>query len=152
VTASLPTRKCSHCGERFSLTPRRGRNSDKRHATQATRSYHLGARYCKEACRKAASKARRRSSTVARKAEKMLPPSALLSSVTRDKNSVDLSMPYRGKKTGRGSPKKLDPRIIPDERWPGMFRLLLPDGSLTDILNLTRAKDALAAIRDEDAA
>jgi hypothetical protein len=76
----------------------------------------------------------------------------VLSSVTRAKNSVDLSMPYRGTKTGRGSPKKLDPRIIPDERWPGMFRLLLPDGSLTDMLNLTRAKDALAAIRDEGAA
>ena len=72
MTIIQPTRKCSHCGERFSLTPRRGRNSDKRHATQGTRSYHLGARYCKEACRKAASKARRRSSTVARKAEKTI--------------------------------------------------------------------------------
>jgi hypothetical protein len=98
-----PTRKCSHCGERFALTPRRGRNSDKRHATQGTRSYHLGARYCKEACRKAASKARRRSSTVARKAEKTLPLSALLSSVTRAKNSLDVSSQYEGKKTGRGS-------------------------------------------------
>jgi hypothetical protein len=152
VTASLPTRKCSHCGERFSLTPRRGRNSDKRHATQATRSYHLGARYCKEACRKAASKARRRSSTVARKAEKMLPPSALLSSVTRAKNSVDVSMPCMGEKTDRGSPNKLDPRIAPDGHRPHMYRISRSDGSLTDMVNLTRARDALAAIRDEDAA
>jgi hypothetical protein len=58
----------------------------------------------------------------------------------------------RGKKAGRGSPKKLDPRIIPDEGWPGMFRLLLPDGSLTDMVNLTRAKDALAVILDDGAA
>jgi hypothetical protein len=103
MTIILPTRKCSHCGERFSLTPRRGRNSDKRHATQGTRSYHLGARYCKEACRKAASKARRRSSTVARKAEKTLPLSALLSTVARAKNSVDVSMLCECKKISRGS-------------------------------------------------
>jgi hypothetical protein len=152
MTSTEPTRKCSHCDERFALTPRRGRNSDKRRAMRATCSYHLGALYCTATCRKAASKARRRSSTVAVKAEKTLALPDVLSSVTRTKNSVDLSMPYRGTKTGRGSPKKLDPRIIPDERWPGMFRLLLPDGSLTDMLNLTRAKDALAAIRDEGAA
>jgi len=108
MTTPLPTRICSHCGERFSLTPRRGRNSDKRHATQGTRSYHLGARYCEEACRKAASKARRRSSTVARKAQKALLPSTLLSSVTGAENSVDVSVPYDGEKTGRGSPKTLN--------------------------------------------
>jgi hypothetical protein len=103
-------RKCSHCGERFALTPRRGRNSDKRQAMQATRAYHLGARYCKDACRKAASKARRRSSTVARKAQKGLPLSTLLSSVASVENSVDVSVPYDGEKTGRGSPKKLNSR------------------------------------------
>jgi hypothetical protein len=38
-------------------------------------------------------------------------------------------------------------RIVPDKRWPGMYRLRLPDGSLTDMVNLTRAKDALAELR-----
>jgi hypothetical protein len=51
--------------------------------------------------------------------------------------------------TLRHKPLKLDPRIVPDGRWLGMFRLRLPDGSLSDILNLTRARDALAAIRHE---
>jgi hypothetical protein len=37
-------------------------------------------------------------------------------------------------------------------KWPGMFRLRLPDGNLSDLVNLTRARDALAAIRDERAA
>src|SRR5262245_17504400 len=110
VTTPLATRKCSHCGERFALRPRRGRNSDKRHAMQGARPYHLGARYCKEACRKAASKARRGSSTVARKAQKALPLSTLLSSVARAENSVDVSVPYDGEKTGRGSPKMLNSR------------------------------------------
>jgi len=39
--------------------------------------------------------------------------------------------------------KKLDPRIVPDSRWPNMFRIRRPDGTLTDMVSLTRAKDAL---------
>jgi|SRR5262249_6434139 len=37
--------------------------------------------------------------------------------------------------------------IVPDERFPGMFRLKRADGALSDIVNLTRAKDALAEMR-----
>jgi hypothetical protein len=33
--------------------------------------------------------------------------------------------------------------IVPDDRWPGMYRVRRPDGSLTDMLNFTRARDAL---------
>src|SRR5262249_53018383 len=36
--------------------------------------------------------------------------------------------------------------IVPDERFPGMYRLKRTDGSLSDMVNLTRAKDALAAM------
>ena len=36
----------------------------------------------------------------------------------------------------------LDPRIVPDAKWPGMFRIGLP-GCLSDMANLTRIKDAL---------
>jgi hypothetical protein len=42
----------------------------------------------------------------------------------------------------------MPPGIVPDEHYPGMYRLRLPDGSLSDIVNLTRAKDALAALRE----
>jgi len=42
---------------------------------------------------------------------------------------------------------RLDSRIVPDPRWPGMYRVRRPDGSLTDMVNLTRAKDALAEMR-----
>jgi hypothetical protein len=41
------------------------------------------------------------------------------------------------------APSKLDPRIVPDAKWPGMYRIRLPGGSLTDMTNLTRARDAL---------
>jgi hypothetical protein len=35
--------------------------------------------------------------------------------------------------------------IVPDRRFLGMFRLKRADGTFSDMLNLTRAKDALAA-------
>jgi len=37
--------------------------------------------------------------------------------------------------------------IVPDERFPGMYRLKRSDGTLSDLVNLTRAKDALAAMQ-----
>ena len=32
--------------------------------------------------------------------------------------------------------------IVPDGTWPGMWRVALPDGSLTDMVNLSRVRDA----------
>jgi hypothetical protein len=37
--------------------------------------------------------------------------------------------------------------IVPDAKWPGMYRIRHPDGSLTDMVNLTRARDALAELQ-----
>jgi hypothetical protein len=34
--------------------------------------------------------------------------------------------------------------VVPDDRWPGMWRMVSPDGS--DMTNLARIKDAAAAI------
>jgi hypothetical protein len=45
--------------------------------------------------------------------------------------------------TLRRKPLKLDPRIVPDEHWSGMYRIKRPDGSLSDMANLTRCRDAL---------
>ena len=45
--------------------------------------------------------------------------------------------------TLRRNPLKLDPRIVPDPKWPGMYRIKRPDGSLSDMANLTRCRDAL---------
>ena len=36
--------------------------------------------------------------------------------------------------------------IEPDLTWPGMWRVRLPDGYLTDMVNLSRAKDAAASL------
>jgi hypothetical protein len=149
MTSTQPTRKCSHCGERFALTPRRGRNSGRRppHAKQS--SLHKGARYCSTRCRQAAYEARRtrvRSSSVGQNAPKNAEGGNPLSSIGQVENSAVTSMPCGGKELGRGSLKNLDSRIVPAARWPGMYRIRLPGGELTDIVNLTRAKDALAAL------
>ena len=36
--------------------------------------------------------------------------------------------------------------VVPDKHWPGMYRIAWPDGRLSDIANLSRAKDAAEAI------
>ena len=37
--------------------------------------------------------------------------------------------------------------IVADKRFPGMYRLKRADGSFSDMVNLTRARDALAEVR-----
>jgi hypothetical protein len=36
-------------------------------------------------------------------------------------------------------------RVRPDSRYPGMYRVVQSDGSLSDMANLTRARDAAVA-------
>jgi hypothetical protein len=36
------------------------------------------------------------------------------------------------------------PRVVPDSTYPGMYRVRWPDGSLSDMVNLTRGRDAVA--------
>ena len=38
------------------------------------------------------------------------------------------------------------PSIEPDKTWPGMWRVRLPDGYLSEMVNLSRAKDAAASL------
>ena len=42
------------------------------------------------------------------------------------------------------SNRELRPRVVPDANWRGMWRVRWPDGSLSDMVNLTRARDAVA--------
>jgi hypothetical protein len=38
--------------------------------------------------------------------------------------------------------------IVSDAKWPGMYRLKRADGSLSDMVNLTRAREALASFAE----
>jgi hypothetical protein len=42
------------------------------------------------------------------------------------------------------SNRELRPKIVPDSTYPGMYRVRWPDGTLSDMVNLTRANDAVA--------
>jgi hypothetical protein len=33
-------------------------------------------------------------------------------------------------------------RVVPDATWPKVYRVVLPGGSISDLVNLTRAEDA----------
>src|SRR5215510_4948177 len=50
---------------------------------------------------------------------------------------------------GRDNPAAMAPyvAIVPDTAFPGMYRLKRTDGTFSDMVNLTRAKDALAEVR-----
>jgi hypothetical protein len=37
-------------------------------------------------------------------------------------------------------------RVVPDDRWPGMWRMIWPDSQLSDLGNLSRIRDAAAVI------
>jgi len=37
--------------------------------------------------------------------------------------------------------------VLPDQMWPGMYCIRMPDGRLSDIFNLTRARNAARASR-----
>ena len=38
--------------------------------------------------------------------------------------------------------------VVPDPNGPNMYRVCCPDGSLTDMVNLTRAKDAASVLNE----
>jgi hypothetical protein len=99
------------------------------------------ARYCSDRCRKSAS----RSAATATQA----PAGALLSVTsavgTYNHPADDLVTLISQQPRASKPPSKaiLDRRIVPDEKWPGMYRIRRPDGTVTDMVNLTRARDAL---------
>jgi hypothetical protein len=140
------TRKCSRDsrGNRFALTIRAGRNSDKAMAGRK-RTYHQGQRYCSASCRKLASKARRAPLQASpQKRPITLLATTPLSSVISVSTSPTISMGYTGQKSGRARLQMAfgSCTIVPDPDWPKMYHVMRPDGSLTVMVNLTRARDA----------
>jgi hypothetical protein len=45
-----------------------------------------------------------------------------------------------------GSAERALATVVPDSQWPGMWRIAWPDGRLSDMVNLSRAKDAAESI------
>jgi hypothetical protein len=145
---------CPVCGDRFA----RGRHSNRHKA--AGRKTVAWSTYCSRACRQAAYRIRKdihnnvpASARRRRPAKRRLPP--LCACVTSAPERLPSSYPHTSvtwpeisqRFQGPATPKKktLPRDIAPDGKWPGMYRLRLPNGQLSDMLNLIRAKDAVKA-------
>jgi hypothetical protein len=99
------------------------------------------ARFCSPRCRKVSQRARDRGMPIRTAVTR---PSVATDAVLSVTTSIGMSAGQKPESvTLRRKPTKLDPRIVPDLKWPGMYRIRRPDGSLSDMVNLTRARDAL---------
>jgi len=99
------------------------------------------ARFCGPRCRVAAQRTRNRGTPIRMAATRPGVAAGAVLSVTAPVGMSGGQKPQSV--TLRRRPPRLDPRIVPDEHWPGMFRIRRPDGSLSDMANLTRCRDAL---------
>ena len=41
-------------------------------------------------------------------------------------------------------------RVVPDQKWPGMWRVVLHNGRLSDMANLSRARNSVMAMADRE--
>jgi hypothetical protein len=129
---------CQHrdCNKRFPLTPRAGRFTGRGRAP-AERTY-APAKFCSDRCRVAANRARSSAVTASSRERVKSPPGTYTPSAV---TAPDIPLTNQGAVGGKNT--TLDPRIVPDTTWPGMYRIRLRDGSLSDMANLTRIKDAV---------
>jgi hypothetical protein len=107
------------------------------------------ARFCSSRCRKVSQRARDRGMPI-----KVAPtrPGVATDTVLSVTATIGMSEGQKPQSvTLRRKPPKFDPRIVADPKWPGMYRIKRPDGSLSDMANLTRCRDALRSF-DEAAA
>ena len=114
------TAVCRHCGERFPLSRR-------------------DTTYCSSRCKQAAYRAR--SSVTAPEQ-----PGGVTSALKSPEGTPGKVSPLIRNKQQKRPHKVGGYSIVPDDRWPGMYRIRKPDGSLTDIVNLARARDAIAQL------
>jgi hypothetical protein len=151
----MKTGECRHCGKRFPIALRQGKDSYKARAGRE-RSYQ-DQRYCSATCRKLASKARRArlgkplQGPVLKAATHLESPegSKPFSGVTNAPNPINLAIVS-------GASKSTLPMtfggytVVPDTEWLFMYRVRRPDGSLTDMVNLTRARDAARCFAEQE--
>ena len=99
------------------------------------------ARFCSPRCRKATQRASDRGMPITVAATR---PGVGLDAVLSVTATIGMSEGQKPQSvTLKRKPAKLDPRIVPDPKWPGMYRIRRPDGSLSEMANLTRCRDAL---------
>jgi hypothetical protein len=138
-----------HCDKRFP----RGRRQNQHQ--RAGGSFHQGGRYCSTRCRvrafRARAKARSASVTASVTAVASSRPSTIPhASVTCAMQAIETIAEIAPGKTVLGR-QELPGGIVPDAKWPGMWRVQYPNGRLSDMVNLCRAKDAAACFAETEA-
>jgi hypothetical protein len=153
---------CRNCGKRFDRPRHAKPVRGLKRTSGGEAAFVETAAYCSNRCRQDAyrirkdikagipASGRKRRPTKVRltprtpvtNAEKSFPDTYAHSPVTRAEIGKEIQRSVTPKKTG------LDPLIVPDEKWPGMYRLRLPHDTLSDMLNLVRAKDCARVIRE----
>jgi hypothetical protein len=127
-------RKCgwAKCPNRFE--PARRSNQHQR----AGGDHHEGAVYCSRSCQQKAYRWRVQAS------RKAVSGTTTHATVTPPKNAQCFQGPARAKNAHARPPFATpDGEIIADSKWPKMYRVKWRDGRLSDVVNYTRAKDAL---------
>jgi hypothetical protein len=137
------------CGKRF----RRGRRQNQHQ--RAGGAVHRGGRYCSKRHRVAAFRARAkaRSASVTASVTEVAssrPSTTPHASVTCAMQTIETAAEISTGKTVLG-PQELPGGIVPDAKWPGMWRVRYPDGRLSDMVNLSRANDVAACFAETEA-
>ena len=73
---------------------------------------------------------------------------ATFSTVTYVPNTLDIPRGYKGGKPDRPGVQMTfgDYAVVPDPDWPKMYRVRHPDGLLSDMVNLSRARDVARSL------
>jgi hypothetical protein len=111
------------------------------------RPHRSTARFCSSRCRLI----NHRASALKRPARPVGEPADAFVSVSGPP-SPSATLPKKRETLRAPRPKQLPRGVVRDERYSNMYRLVRPDGSLSDMVNLTRAKEALAAVCEGNAA
>jgi hypothetical protein len=141
------TAVCPVCEECFtrSCHAHKGGSGKQRIATQ---------RFCGAACRQRANRVRRAiANNIPASARKRSRTSVTRPAVSQPGASTgpQWGVADIGVATSVTRPKNpCTYEIVPDECWPGMWRIRFPDGQLSDMVNLTRAREALASLEAAD--
>ena len=99
--------------------------------------------FCSPRCRKAAQRARDRGTPINVAATRPGVGQDAVLSMTTTLGISEGQKPQSVTLKQSRKPSKFDLRIAADPKWPGMYRIRRRDGSFTDMVSLTRAKDAL---------
>jgi hypothetical protein len=146
------------CGKRFE--PARRGNQHRR----ADGKPHKGAIYCSGSCKQKAylwrlQASQKTSGTVTKPGPHTTVPATVTRPLQNIENIEEFRMKIDHPRLALGSPWKrkggdyllfdagrLLATVKPDTDWPGLWRVHLPNGHVTDMVNLTRAKDAALSL------